>query len=74
VYPFILRNVSLLGINSVLTPKPLGIQAWERLARELPLDKLDSLTTTEPLSAIFELAEKILAGKTRGRVVIDVNS
>jgi len=74
VFPFILRNVALLGINSVLTPKPLSVQAWERLARELPLDKLDSLTTTEPLSAIFELAETILAGKTRGRVVIDVNS
>jgi acrylyl-CoA reductase (NADPH) len=74
VFPFILRNVALLGINSVLTPRPLSIQAWERLARELPLDKLDSLTTTEPLSAIYDLAEKILAGKTRGRVVIDVNA
>ncbi len=37
VFPFILRNVALLGINSVLTPRPLSIQAWERLARELPL-------------------------------------
>ncbi|MGA8143237.1 MAG: MDR family oxidoreductase [Candidatus Acidiferrales bacterium] len=74
VFPFILRNVALLGINSVLTPKPLSIQAWERLARELPLDKLDSLTSTEPLSSVRDLAEKILAGKIRGRVVIDVNA
>ena len=74
VFPFILRNVALLGINSVLTPRPLSIEAWRRLALELPLDKLDSLTTTEPLSAIRELAETILAGKVRGRVVIDVNA
>jgi acrylyl-CoA reductase (NADPH) len=74
VFPFILRNVALLGINSVLTPKALSIQAWERLARELPLDKLDSLTSTEPLSAIRRLADEILAGKIRGRVVIEVNA
>jgi len=74
VFPFILRNIALLGINSVLTPRPLSIRAWERLARELPLDKLDSLTSTRPLSAIRELAEEILAGRIRGRVVIDVNA
>jgi acrylyl-CoA reductase (NADPH) len=74
VFPFILRNVSLLGINSTLTPDALSLEAWQRVARELPLDKLDSLTTTEPLSAIHALAEKILAGKVRGRIVIDVNS
>src|ERR1700721_2112272 len=68
------KTAPLLGINSVPPPRPLSIQAWERLARELPLDKLDSLTTTEPLSAIFDLADKILAGKTRGRVVIDVSA
>jgi putative YhdH/YhfP family quinone oxidoreductase len=74
VFPFILRNVALLGINSVITPKTLGMHAWDRLARELPLDKLDSLTSTEPLSSIRDLAEKILAGNIRGRVVLDVNA
>ncbi|MGA8220438.1 MAG: MDR family oxidoreductase [Candidatus Acidiferrales bacterium] len=74
VFPFILRNVALLGINSVSAPKPVRAQAWERLARELPLEKLDSLTAVEPLSKIKELSEAILAGKIRGRVVIDVNA
>lgn len=74
VFPFILRNVALLGINSVATPKPLRVQAWERLARELPAQKLDLLTTVEPLSKIKELSEAILAGKIRGRVVVDVNA
>jgi len=74
VFPFILRNVALLGINSVSTPKPIRVQAWERLARELPLDTLDSLTTVEPLSKISELSEAILAGKIRGRVVLEVNA
>ncbi|MGH9748232.1 MAG: MDR family oxidoreductase [Candidatus Acidiferrales bacterium] len=74
VFPFILRNVALLGINSTLTPNALSLEAWQRLAHELPLDKLDALTTTEPLSAIHQLADKILAGKTRGRIVIDVNA
>jgi acrylyl-CoA reductase (NADPH) len=74
VFPFILRNVALLGINSVVTPKPMRVQAWDRLARELPLDKLDSLTALEPLSKIKELSQAILAGRIRGRVVIDVNT
>jgi len=74
VFPFILRNVALLGINSVAASKPIRVQAWERLARELPLDKLDSLTAVEPLSKIKQLSEDILAGKIRGRVVVDVNA
>jgi acrylyl-CoA reductase (NADPH) len=74
VFPFILRNISLLGINSVSAPKALRVQAWNRLASELPADKLDSITTVEPLSRIRELSEQILAGGTRGRVVIDVNA
>jgi acrylyl-CoA reductase (NADPH) len=74
VFPFILRNVSLLGINSVLTPKPLRIEAWDRLAKELPKTKLEAITTVEPLSRIKELAEQIMAGQIRGRVVTDVNA
>lgn len=74
VFPFILRNVSLLGINSVQASKPLRVDAWNRLACELPLPKLDVITTVEPLSRIKELAEQILAGKIRGRVVLDVTA
>jgi len=74
VIPFILRNVALLGINSVQAPKPLRVRAWGRLAQELPLAKLDAMTTVEPLSKIKELSEQILAGKIRGRVVVDVNA
>jgi len=74
VFPFILRNVALLGINSVATPRPLRVQAWERLALELPVQKLDAIATVEPLSKIKELSEAILAGKIRGRVVVDVNA
>ena len=74
VFPFILRNIALLGINSVNTPKLLRIQAWERLAQELPLEKLRVITAVEPLSKIVQMSEQMLAGKLHGRVVIDVNS
>jgi acrylyl-CoA reductase (NADPH) len=74
VYPFILRNVSLLGINSVSPPKPLQFLAWERLAREPLLSKLEAIATVEPLSELPSLAERLLAGGIRGRVVVDVNS
>jgi len=72
VLPFILRGVRLVGVESVLCPIDLRRQAWERLSRDLPLDVLDSLTVVEPLARVPELAEEILAGRTRGRVVIDV--
>jgi acrylyl-CoA reductase (NADPH) len=74
VFPFILRNVGLLGINSVNTPKALRKVAWERLARELPLAKLDSISSVEPLSEIVKLSQRLLAGGLHGRVVIDVNN
>jgi alcohol dehydrogenase/acrylyl-CoA reductase (NADPH) len=73
VMPFILRGVKLLGVNSVTCPNPRRVQAWERLAKDLDIAKLDSMTTTEPLSKIVDLGEQILRGETRGRVVIDVN-
>jgi acrylyl-CoA reductase (NADPH) len=72
VFPFILRNVSLLGINSVYPPKPLRLRAWQRLSDEAFLRKLDLITTVEPLSNIHVLADRILAGQVRGRVVVDV--
>lgn len=74
VYPFILRGVSLLGIDSVMCPKPKRVAAWQRLVRDLPLDKLDAMTVVEPMTKVPVLAEEILKGQIRGRVVIDVNA
>lgn len=74
VYPFILRGVNLLGIDSTMSPPTLRREAWRRLANQLPVDKLEMLATIEPLSNIEELAAQIVAGQTHGRVVIDVNT
>ncbi|HEX6095958.1 MAG TPA: MDR family oxidoreductase [Thermoanaerobaculia bacterium] len=74
VWPLILRNVSLLGVSSLRTPKPKRNEAWGRLARDLDPAKLAELSRTEPLSRIFELSEEIMAGKVRGRVALDVNA
>jgi acrylyl-CoA reductase (NADPH) len=74
VLPFILRGVRLIGIDSVQCPMPLRAKAWHRLGRDLDLAMLDKITTVEPMSRISELADAILAGQTRGRVVVDVNS
>lgn len=73
VLPFILRGVSLLGIDSVMCPTPRRVEAWDRLARDLPTEKLEELTTVEPMTRVPDLAEDILAGRTRGRVVIDTS-
>ena len=74
VLPFILRAVSLLGIDSVMCPRALRDQAWRRLGSDLPIELLEEMTTVEPMSKVPELAETILAGRTRGRVVIDTSS
>jgi acrylyl-CoA reductase (NADPH) len=74
VLPFILRGVTLAGVDSVSCPTDIRTVAWARLARDLPTDLLDSLTTVEPLHRVPALAEDIVAGRTRGRVVIDVNA
>ena len=74
VLPFILRGVNLLGIDSVSCPVDVRQTAWDRLGRDLPTDVLDSLTTVEPLRRVPDLAEDIVAGRVRGRVVIDVNA
>jgi putative YhdH/YhfP family quinone oxidoreductase len=70
VFPFILRNVSLLGISSPLAPKPLREQAWARLSKDLPAAMLDKITRVEPMSKLPELAPEILAGRIRGRIAI----
>jgi acrylyl-CoA reductase (NADPH) len=74
VFPFILRNVSLLGINSTTTSRSIRVQAWDRLAHELPPHKLEMIASVAPLSKIMQLSEQLLAGGTRGRVVVDVNA
>jgi NADPH:quinone reductase-like Zn-dependent oxidoreductase len=73
VLPFILRNVSLLGVDSVQTPIETRARAWQRLNDDLDTDLLDRLTTVEPMSRVPELAAAIVAGQTKGRVVIDVH-
>lgn len=73
VLPFILRGVRLQGVDSVMAPIARRQIAWERLARDLALDKLDQMTTVAPLSELPRLSEDIVAGRIRGRVVIDVH-
>ncbi len=72
VFPFILRGVNLLGINSVVVTPEERREVWERLSRDLPLSLLDQMTTEEPLERIVELGEHILKGAIRGRTVIRV--
>src|SRR4051812_27456764 len=72
VIPFLLRGVSLLGIDSVMCPRDERIAAWDRLARDLPLDRLEAVTQTVPLAEVPALAPRILKGEVRGRIVIDL--
>jgi acrylyl-CoA reductase (NADPH) len=74
VIPFLLRGVNLLGIDSVMCPRDERIEAWRRLASDLPIDRLNATTKTVGLSALPELAPQILAGAVRGRVVIDLTT
>ena len=72
VAPFILRGVTLAGVDSVQAPQARRMQAWERLARELPADVLEANTETIPLDAVATLAPRLLAGQVRGRVRVDL--
>lgn len=72
VAPFILRNIALLGVDSVMCPKTRRIEAWQRLARDLDKAKLAALTTTIGFDKLTETASAILAGKVRGRVVVEI--
>lgn len=73
VMPFILRGVALLGVDSVMCPLPRRRQSWARLAQDLPVERLEHITQPATLEQVPRLAEEILAGKVRGRVVIDPN-
>ncbi|MFQ5993901.1 MAG: MDR family oxidoreductase [Acidiferrobacterales bacterium] len=74
VFPFILRGVALQGIDSVMYPATQRPAIWARLARDLPMEKLATMTQTVGLSQLPEIAPAILKGQIRGRVVVDVNA
>jgi acrylyl-CoA reductase (NADPH) len=74
VLPFILRNVTLAGIDSVNAPREARALAWSRLARDLDLGKLERTTRVVPLSAVPAIADLMLEGKVQGRTVVDVNA
>ena len=74
VAPFILRSVKLIGIDSVMAPKAKRIEAWQRLATDLDAAKLDAITTEIGLSQAIAKAPEILAGKVRGRLVVNVHA
>jgi acrylyl-CoA reductase (NADPH) len=72
VAPFILRGVSLLGIESVHMPMARRLKAWERLERDLDVKKLAGMTYTIGLDGVTHAAEEILAGRVRGRLVVEI--
>jgi len=72
VMPFILRGVRLLGVDSVMCPNDRRRAAWDRLAELLPASALEPMVREEPLARVPELAQEILKGRIRGRVVINV--
>ena len=74
VVPFLLRGVSLLGIDSVLCPMDERREAWQMIVDDLPTDMIDRITTVVPLSDLPAVGKAILEGQTRGRVVVDVNA
>jgi acrylyl-CoA reductase (NADPH) len=74
VAPFILRGVALLGIDSVMAPKALRLEAWRRLARDIDPTKLGLMTSHIPLSGVIESGRDILSGKIRGRIVVDIEA
>jgi acrylyl-CoA reductase (NADPH) len=73
VLPFLLRNITLYGIDSVMAPYAARSEAWERLSTDLDVRKLESVTQVLGLDQAIPTAHEILSGKVRGRVVIDVN-
>jgi acrylyl-CoA reductase (NADPH) len=74
VLPFILRNVTLAGIDSVNAPQAARLQAWSRLARDLDVNKLARTTQVIGLAEVPAVAARVLQGQVRGRTVVDVNA
>jgi len=74
ITPFILRGVNLLGIDSVMQPYDNRVRAWQRIASDLPMDKLEEMVLPAILSDLPQLGKDILKGQVKGRVVVDVNA
>jgi acrylyl-CoA reductase (NADPH) len=74
VIPFLLRGVNLLGIDSVMQPYENRLRAWERIAKDLPMAKLEAMVRPATLSDLPALGKDILKGQVRGRVMVDVNA
>lgn len=74
VIPFLLRGVNLLGIDSVMKPYPDRLRAWERIAADLPMDKLQAMVRPATLADLPQLGADILKGQVQGRVVVDVRA
>ncbi|MHA7829121.1 MAG: acryloyl-CoA reductase [Roseovarius sp.] len=74
ITPFILRGVNLLGIDSVMQPYENRLRAWERIASDLPMEKLEAMIQPASLSDLPALGRDILKGQVKGRVVVDVNA
>lgn len=72
VIPFLLRGVNLLGIDSVMCPTAKRLRAWQRIATDLPMEKLENMTSDAKLQDLPQLGKDILAGNVRGRVVVDI--
>lgn len=73
VAPFILRGVTLAGVDSVMAPRSLRLQAWQRLSTDLDLNKLGQIAEEIGLNDVLGMATKLLDGQVRGRVIVDVN-
>jgi len=74
IIPFLLRGINLLGINSVSVPHDRRVAIWARIARDLPLARLEAMMRIAPLAEVPALAAAILGGQVQGRMVIDVNA
>jgi len=74
VIPFLLRGVNLLGIDSVMRPYDDRVRAWSRIAKDLPMNKLEAMVQPATLSDLPKLGADILKGRVKGRVVVDVNA
>ena len=74
IIPFLLRGVNLLGIDSAMQPYDNRLRAWERIARDLPMDKLEAMIHPADLNDLPGLGKDILKGQVKGRVVVDVNA
>jgi acrylyl-CoA reductase (NADPH) len=74
VAPFILRGVTLAGIDSVMCPKPERIEAWRRLASDLDPALLSSMTQRVALADVVPAAERLIAGAIRGRIIVPISA